>query len=595
MSNEVRTCQNCRTSFTIGPEDFEFYRRIGVPPPTFCYECRLIRRLAFRNELNLYKRKCTAPGHSEEMISIYSPDKNLVVYDQKHWWTDEWDPMAYGREYDFSKPFFQQWLELRNSFPLMSVSNSNAVNSDYCNVADQSKDCYLISGSFECERVLYSNRVNADKDSLDLFVVHRSELCYDDSYCTDCYRTLFSRKCVGCVDSYFLYDCRNCSNCFGCTNLRSRQYYIFNQPYNKEEYLKKFAEFNLGSFKNLTELRKRFLETYPKTIHKYANILKSVNTTGNNIDGAKNCNYCFDFTDGSEDCKFSHWGGMQTKDLYDGGPGVGAGLELAYEVFDTGIQGSRNFFTSVVYGSHNVQYSFNCYNSSDLFGCIGLRSKKYCILNKQYTKDEYEVILPKIIEHMNSIPYIDKKGRTYRYGEFFPIELSPFAYNESIAQDYFPLTKSEAVNQGYVWKDDDERNYVVTKLATDLPDHIKDVRDDILKEVIGCEHEGKCNHRCSKAFKIIPQELQFYQKLNISLPRLCYHCRHYSRLESRDVMKLWHRKCRCAGAKSENQIYTNTSSHFHGENHCPNEFETPYAPEKQEIIYCEQCYNAEVV
>jgi len=199
------------------------------------------------------------------------------------------------------------------------------------------------------------------------------------------------------------------------------------------------------------------------------------------------------------------------------------------------------------------------------------------------------------------MPYMDQKGRVYRYGEFFPPELSPFAYNETIAQEYFPLTKEEAEAQGYRWRDPDTKNYTITKLPSALPDHIKDVNDSILKETIGCAHAappaGGCNHQCTTAFKIIPEELQFYRRMNLPLPRLCPNCRHYERLAQRNPLRLWHRQCMCDPSTSSGQAtkYQNTAKHFHGDKPCPNEFETSYSPERPEIVYCEQCYNAEVV
>ncbi|MFA5827608.1 MAG: hypothetical protein WC839_03905, partial [Candidatus Paceibacterota bacterium] len=208
------------------------------------------------------------------------------------------------------------------------------------------------------------------------------------------------------------------------------------------------------------------------------------------------------------------------------------------------------------------------------FACIGLRSKQYCILNKQYTKKQYEELVPKIIKHMNDMPYIDSKGRIYKYGEFFPSELSPFCYNETIAQEYFPLTKEQALDQGYKWKDKEERNYQIDIKNKDIPDNIKDITDDILGKIIECGHKGGCNQQCTEAFKIIPEELQFYQRMNLPLPRLCPNCRHYERLAQRNPLKLWHRSCMKEG--------------------CTNEFETSYAPERPEIIYCEKCYQQEV-
>ena len=594
MNKEIKTCQNCKEKFTIEPEDFAFYEKIKVPPPTFCPECRTIRRLVWRNELSLYKRTCNATGHDEEMISMYAPEKNLVVYDQKFWWSDEWDPMDYGREYNWDKPFFEQWKELRDNFPFISVSNANSVNSDYCNVNDSAKDCYLISGSYKNERVMYGNRVTFNKDAADLYLVHRSELCYEDVICSDSYRLLYSLHSTNCTDSYFLYDCRNCTNCFGCTNLRSKNYYIFNQPYSKEDYSKKLAEFDLGSCDAITGFKKQFDDFFGKALHKYANILKSVDVVGDNIENAKNCKFCFDVSKDIENNKFIHWG-IQAKDLYDSGPGFGV-AELLYETFDTGLQGSHCFFTSVVYASHHVYYSFNCHGSSNLFGCFGLRSKQYCIFNKQYTKEEYEELVSKIIKHMNEMLYVDNKGRTYGFGEFFPFELSPFAYNETVAQDYFPLTKEQALEKGYRWRDREERQYKITMPADKLPDNISSVDESILNEVIGCAHEGKCNDLCTVAFKIIPQELEFYKKLNIPLPRHCFGCRHATRLRKRNPMKLWHRKCMCAGVQSDNDVYKNTTEHsHHGKDHCPNEFETSYSSDRKEIVYCEQCYKTEIV
>lgn len=110
MNNPIpQICQRCHTPFSIEAPDEVFYRSMQVPFPTFCPECRLQRRLIWRNEYNLYRRPCNAPGHSEEIISFISPDKPYTVYDQPYWWSVAWDAADYGREYDFSRPFFEQF------------------------------------------------------------------------------------------------------------------------------------------------------------------------------------------------------------------------------------------------------------------------------------------------------------------------------------------------------------------------------------------------------------------------------------------------------------------------------------------------------
>ena len=582
MQNQTKQCQSCKKDFIIETEDFVFYDKIKVPPPTFCPECRTMRRLSWRNEMTLFKRKCNAPGHDETLISIFHSETKINAVDIKYWWGDEWDPFDYGAEYDFSKPFFQQWIELYNKIPIPALSNSKATNSDYCNVAEESRDCYMCSGSWKIERTLYSNRIMEVKDSSDLYVAYNSELCYENITCVESYHLLYSFNCKSCVNSYFLYDCIGCTDCFGCSNLRSKSYCMWNEQLSKEEDSRRLAELDLDSHATIQELKKKFDALSLSAIHRFANQIKVVNSTGDNIEGVKNAKVCFDASGQIEDCKFVHWAKLNLKDAYDSGPGVGM-AELAYEIFDTGIGNFRNLFTSVVYSCSNIEYAFNCHGSSDIFGCVGIRGKKYCILNRPYEKEEYEALLPKIKEHMQTMPYIDKQGRKYGYGEFFPSELSPFAYNETVAQDYFPLTKDEALKLGFVWREKELNEYQITLPAINIPDRLKDVSDSITKEIIGCLHEGKCEDRCKKAFRITPDELGLYKRLGVPLPRLCFGCRHDARLRKRNPMHLWNRACMCDKA-----------GHGH-EGKCATTFETAYAPERKEIIYCESCYQKEVM
>ncbi|MCX6723275.1 MAG: hypothetical protein NT094_04420, partial [Candidatus Staskawiczbacteria bacterium] len=204
-------------------------------------------------------------------------------------------------------------------------------------------------------------------------------------------------------------------------------------------------------------------------------------------------------------------------------------------------------------------------------------------------------LVPKIIAHMDQMPFTDKKGRIYKYGEFFPAELASFAYNETLAFSDFPLTKEEAIAEGYRWKDPEEKDYKITLESELIPDNIKDITDEIMNETLSCAHKGECSDRCTGAFKITKAELDFYRANNLPIPKLCHNCRHVKRVKNQSGLKLWHRKCACAGNKSENGLYQNQVKHFHGEDECQNEFETPYAPDGSEIVYCESCYQNEVI
>jgi hypothetical protein len=578
MNSETRVCQNCKNSFTIEPDDFSFYEKIKVPPPTFCPECSHQRRFAWRNTHSLYNRVDSVTG--KNLISIYSPDKKLNVVDQKYWWSDAWDPFDYGSEYDFSKTFFSQWKHLYSTIPLQALSNSKAVNSDYCNVAEESYDCYLISACWKNERTMYSDSIVEVKDSSDLYVVQKSEFCYEDIYCSESYRLLYSEKTIASTDSYFLYDCKGCVNCFMCSNLRNKSYCFENVQYSKEEYLEKIKQYNLGSFETIQKLKLEFESLKQNAIHKYATVIKSHNVTGDNISGAVDSKYIFDASNNIKDSKYLFWVAINIFNCYYSNA-VGM-LENSFETCDAGVGGSNCHFSNVVYSSNNIEYSFNCYNSSDLFGCIGLRSKSYCILNRQYSKEEYFELLPKVKKHMADMPYVDQVGRIYKYGEFFPVELSPFCYNETIANDFYPLSKEESKNNGFSYKEKEERHYAPTIHKGDMPDDIVNISDSILNEILECD-TLLGSERCTAAFKITQNELTFYKRLNIPLPRRCYQCRHKERFSKRNPLKLWHRTCMCEKA-----------SHEH-EGKCPNEFETSYAPDRPEIIYCEKCYQQEVI
>ncbi len=569
MQRETKNCQNCKKDFIVEPDDFSFYEKIKVPPPTFCPECRFQRRLAFRNNRVFYRQKCALCG--ESLLSLYNEDSPFTVYCRDCWISDKWDPMTYGKEYDFAIPFFSQFRSLQYKVPRENLFRDNFIKSEYCNYGLDFKECYLLFGGKNNERVSFGNQVVESHDSLDIAFSEKVEYSYENFECQRVNKLFFSCYSTDCIDSYYLIDCRNCMNCFGCVGLVNKQYCVFNEQYTKEEYQNAIKDMIQGSYKTHLENLKKLNELKLKIPYRYARIYKSVNSTGDDLYEARNTHNSFS-TRQAEDSKYLFFCRNKSKDCYDTSF-QGFNAELTYEVAH-GFAGSSTAFSTRNLYNQNTYYSEECQNCLNVFGCEGLRKKSYCILNKQYTKEEYEKMIPKIIKHMNDMPYVDKKGRVYKYGEFFPIELSPFAYNETIAQEYFPLDKEETQGQGFVWKDGEARNYKIDLKTEDILDNIQEIEDDIVNKVIACMHSGKCKEQCTEAFKIIPEELKFYKRMNLPLPRLCPNCRHYQRINLRNPMNLWHRKCMNEG--------------------CGNEFETSYSPERLEIVYCEKCYQAEV-
>ncbi len=591
MTQETKQCQNCKQDFVIEPEDFKFYEKIKVPPPTFCPECRLIRRLAWRNERSLYRRKCDKCEKS--IISVFPSDSNLTVYCRPCWWSDDWDGTEYGIDFDHVKPFMAQLIDLLKRVPVMNLFGlySSMKNSEYVNMGAYLKNCYFTTYTDYSENCSYSSFVEHSKDSYDNLMLFESELCYEVVNCQKCYMTLFSVDCEGCHDVSFSKNCVGCSDCIGCVNLRKKKYHIFNKPYSKEEYKKLAQKYIPSSHENNEKIKRQAMEFWGKFPNKYIHERHNNDVSGDYIDDSKNTHDTF-IASGIENSRFcSFIAPAPVADSYDF-THFGNGAELVYDSLQVGDQASRVLFGwFVVSNVQDIEYSIFAIASKNLFGTVSLKKHEYCILNKQYSKEEYHKLREEIIEQMKDNPYVDGVGNRYSYGEFFPIELSPFGYNASTAGELFPISESEAKTRKYNWKVPEHSQYSITLSRENIPDASKEINDAILRKIIECDHKGTCGDQCTTAFKIIPDELAFYRRMNLPLPRLCPNCRHYQRLKQRNPFKLWHRQCVC-----DYKVYKNTIKHSHHlEDRCPNEFETSYSPERKEIVYCEECYQAEVV
>jgi len=536
----MKSCKNCQKPFEVTPDDQSFYAKIGVPGPTLCWRCRAMRRMAWRNMTLMYKRTCDIG--EEEFFTHMPPGVAIPVYCYEHWIGDGWDPMSYGKDYDASRPFFDQWKELFYSVPWTEQWNYQKVNSDY-SISAFIKNCYLcFDTGNNTEDSAYCVSVQYSKDCYNMVNCKRCELCYFCINTDSSYKTFFSRNCVSCTDSWFLQDCVGCTSCFGCTGLRNKSYHIFNEPYTKEEYNKKLD----GLLKDFDGSKKKAMEVWLKYPVKYMHGFQNKDVTGDYIFNSADLRMCF-FANGAQNGAYSQ-SVIYTpvKDFMDV-TSVGSSVDLAYESLCAGLQMSNVVAVNDCGDSiRNCQYIAMCTQSSDLFGCVGLRNKKYCIFNKQYTRGEYEQLVAKIKIQMTN----DKE-----YGEFFPASMSPFGYNETQAQDYFPLTKEEAIKQGFNWKEQERKGVGVSE------------------GVIKCEHDQSCDHLCSGGFKMIPREIEFCKQNRIPFPTLCFNCRYKELVSWRNLPALYDRQCMKCGKK----------------------IETTYAPNRPEIVYCEQCYNAEVV
>jgi hypothetical protein len=334
--------------------------------------------------------------------------------------------------------------------------------------------------------------------------------------------------------------------------LRNREYFFFNEQLTKDAYEKRLADFPLEQFETIATIKETMNPLIKKQPHRAVIGLNNEQVTGDYLFQCKNCKDCYDCTD-LEDCRFcnSMRGGRDCYDISHWGHPA----ELCYECGGVGEGATHLLFCSCCWPNcHDLLYCNFCNSCNDCFGCVGLRHKSYCIFNTQYTQEEYERIVPAIIESMQE---------QREWGEYFRVTDSPYCYNESASQKYYPLTRDEVLKRGWTWKEADDQMPAVEKIikASELPSSIKDIPDDILNWAITCEATGR-------PFKIVKQELDFYRTMRVPIPRIHPDERLRLLMGRRNPRKLWKRSCA----------------------RCQAEIQTTYAPDRPETVFCEKCY-----
>jgi len=514
------TCTDCKEEFVITQDEFTLYEKVGILPSNQCFACRMKQILSFWVFGKFRKGKSDLSG--ESLITILPENTRYPIYTVKEWYSDKWEAVDYGQDYDSQKTFLEQLKNLQEKVPHPHQTGSNNTDCDYCDDVWNSKNCHLSRSMFDCEDLFYAYRNLRVKNSIDVTVCFTSDRCFDSFNCVNSYKLFYSRHSKDCIDSYFLFDCRNCSNCFMCWNLRGKSYCIENVQYSKEEYQNKLKSYNLDSYNSIQNLKNKFNEYLKKqAVHRENFNIKTYNSEGDYLLNVNDCHNCY--TISNSEYSYNIIRGVNIKSSID-----------CVGCFDTELSGN----CSVCVGSYSIKYS--CWSPSryseylDLcveceycFGCVGMKKKKYCILNKQYTKEEYEALKEQIIT--------DMKGRS-EYGKLLPWSMSAGPFNLSTGFLYFPDTKKEDILKlGGYWENTKE-SQVDGMPTSELPDSIDDVPDTIITQALICPETGW-------RFNIAQNELIFYKQNNIPLPRYHFDVRTKKTLKYLTVLKSYTYNC----------------------------------------------------
>ncbi len=289
--------------------------------------------------------------------------------------------------------FLEKYELLKKSVPVPAITiGPNTVECEYVDAVYIGKNDYYCFDGTRLFDSIYTYYGWGNK-LVDCDFVTESEKCYECIESTKCYSSTYLIDCNNSTDCHFSALLNSCSDCFGCVGLNHKKYCIFNRQYTKDEYLKKVEDLKK---QDPQKILNQMLEIKPKIPHPASQQSNSENCPyGNYIYNSKNCYWAFQGYY-SENSGFMYFCGL-TKHCWDifhtgGTPETNRFAELCYENVYTDFCYNCAFLTYSE-GCMNCHYGTKLLNCSDCFGCVGLKNKKYCILNNQLTKVQYEKAL----------------------------------------------------------------------------------------------------------------------------------------------------------------------------------------------------------
>ncbi|MBU0668083.1 hypothetical protein KJ951_01785 [Patescibacteria group bacterium] len=450
--------------------------------------------MAWYPNKRLYERTSSKSG--KKIVSVYSENALCPVFSHDEWYSDDWSSPFL--EIDFNKPFFEQFKELQKRAPVVSLLSNLQENAEYCHDCEGLKNCYLVFDALNCRDVYYSTRIYNSRDCVDVYWIMDSELIYDSVYLFNCYNVRFSFNCRQVSDSAFSYNCRNVQNSFMCSNLRNKQYCVNNEQLTKEQYGKFMLDIDFRDYSKVLEMKKEFREKIvARAPMSYAIMDNCENASGNYLRNSASTLRCFESFDMKD--AYNNFQCAMAKDMV-GSFMCNDRVENCFQCVATGIASYEVKNCAFVWHSSFMEYCYLCLNSSNCFGCIGLKNKQYHIFNKPYSKEEYIERTAVLRDLMR------KRGE---YGKFFPMSLSPFPYEDTIAFDLF---------------DDKESDYFGRECEVGAGA----TNGEQSGSVQSCIISGK-------KFKYLSQELDYYKKHFIALPRVSPVLRYKQRMEIMDT------------------------------------------------------------
>ncbi len=495
-----RVCAMTGEKWMMDDEEISWYRKFNVPPSPFSPKARLWHLAA--NGWSAYQWWWNKhPETGAPVLSYVHPASGIKVLPDKEWFAKDFSNVFL--EPAVEQPFFEQFRTLQVQIPVNATRNVKEPENSIATVSAGDVNSFFVQASRTRDCVYTIDCMDAE-NCVECSGCESIQECYRVGHSQRMFRCGFANECIDCQSSSFIFDCRNCEFCFGACNQRNKKYLWWNEQLTKEEWEKRIAEITPGNRGWLEAQKERYLKmvgseaVWPEHFNS-----QSEGSIGEYLLRCANCRYSFF--------------GLDSQDNY-----YAFGFYNARNsTFCTSIVGDNNYqsgtngessntkFSNSLVRCDDLEYSFNCYDCTHCFGCVGLRHKKFCILNKQYTEAEYWKKVDEMKCAMLERGEYGKPVPTKYSFSYFP-ESGPAMYLAAKQEDWdaVGMQKFDASAEGAFGAVREG-----ARPAADVPENIDDLDPAVWS---GVPIEDAEEHR---PFTLLAPEIAFYKEKRIAPPR----------------------------------------------------------------------------
>jgi len=542
-----RVCELTGETWVMNEEEIGWYRKFNVPPGPYSPKGKLLLLSSFYLVYQWWWNKDAETG--EPVLTSIHPASGVKVLPDKKWF--DRDYVDRGRDVNISAPFFEQWRELQLDVPMLASRNNVEPENSIAQFSMGDKNSYFV-GASTSKNCLYMNDSQEAESSMDSMAAISITDCYHVSHSSRLHRCKLVCESYDCVDSSFLFDCRNCEFCFGASNKRNKKYLFWNEQLSKEEWEKRVSEVDLGSYIMLEKTREKFYAMIREAVWPENFNIQTTDSTGEYLikcsdnvrcsygrDGHHNY-YCYGLWNGAEGNAFSTV--VPGTDSYQAGPITNS----------SGIK-----FSAMLVRCDDVEYSFGCHECTHCFGCVGLRYKQFHIFNKSYSEEEYW----KKVDELKCAML--ERGE---YGRPFPAKYSTSYYPEGGPMLYFGTRLEDWDMIGMPrFEIDADGAFGVVRVEgkemvrpEEIPDHIDEIDDSWIGRVI-------LDTEINRPFTYLKPELAFYRKHRLAVPRKHFTSRVGNLMRSMNMGLFEETKCHVC---SKDLLVANNNTFENRKMHC---------------------------